>query len=744
MTAAQGEAVRHLVQRRCAVCHACYDAPCQLVLSSREGLWRGAHKDPVYRSSRLRAAAPTRLGLDAQTPEGWRELGFFSVSESGPEGMASLVLAMLALGEAHDFAPDEPLPEAVSLDLDRSLSCPRQEELGSYAASQPLGGMPYGVASLSAREYDLLGAWAASDAPTPSPPPLPADLVEEAAAWEQLLNQTSLKHRVVARYLYEHWVFAHFYFPAHPEGPFFEIVRSKTPPGEPIDVIATRFPYDDPGVEPFWYRLRRFESAIVHKTHITYGLGPARRERLKQLFLSDDWEPTRFPSWDPKQASNPFVSFEEIPARARYEFLLDDAVYFVRTFIRGPVCRGQAATDVIQDRFFVAFLDPDHDVSIVDPSFLPDVKHDLRLPAEAGGNLPLFKSWARYDRAQKRYRDRRAQAYRSWLGDRGASLDFVWDGDGRNRNALLTVFRHNDNASVVQGFVGGIPKTAWVMDYPIFERIYYDLVAGFDVFGNVGHQLGVRFYMDNLRMESEDLFLVLLPEPIREDLRASWYIGATRQIKYVRVNKLRSQGFQSAIDYQTDDPKAEVIEMLLARSPEVSGPPDRLNRCADPPCDRAGATPLERAAERAFQRLSAAQGAFAEPLPDVALVRVRGKGDEAVSYTLVYDKSHTNVAAIFREEARRQPELDRVTVVRGILGSYPNFAFDVPVDEIDAFVDAILELSEPTDLTVLAERWGVRRSSPDFWSTFDWMQDELIRQDPREAGILDLNRYQNL
>ena len=65
----EADAVRHVVERRCMVCHACYDAPCQLVLSSRDGLARGANKHPVYDAARLLAATPTRLGIDAQTPE---------------------------------------------------------------------------------------------------------------------------------------------------------------------------------------------------------------------------------------------------------------------------------------------------------------------------------------------------------------------------------------------------------------------------------------------------------------------------------------------------------------------------------------------------------------------------------------------------------------------------------------------------------------------------------------------------
>jgi hypothetical protein len=735
-TDSEADAVRRVVERRCMVCHACYDAPCQLVLSSREGLARGASKDPVYEAARLRAAPPTRLGLDAHGQE-WRALGFFPVAENGADGSPSPLLAMLALGAAHEFAPDEPLPADFPLDRDHALSCPRADELPDYVEAHPWGGMPYGMARLSDAEYRIIAEWAASDAPTRVSPPLPADLAAEVAEWESVLNDDALESRVAARYAYEHWAFAHLYFTSHPDGPFFEIVRSRAAPPEPIAVIATRFPFDDPGVDRFWYRLRRIDGVILHKTHITYRLGPERLARYRELFLAGDWKATRFPSWKPKEASNPFVAFAEIPARSRYRFFLDDTLYFVQTFIRGPVCHGNAATDVINDRFFVAFLDPDHDLSVVDPTLLRDAKQYLRLPAEGGGNL--FRSWLKYDRSQKRWRDRRADGYRQWLAGRAPDLEFMWDGDGEHRGALLTVFRNHDNAMVLEGWWGADPKNVWVMDYPVFERIYYDLVAGFDVFGNVGHQLGVRLYMDNLRMESEDLFLVLLPEPMREEIRASWYVGATKQLKYTLVNKLRSQGIASGVHYRTGDPKAELIALMRERAAAVAGPPDRLNRCRGAECDRAGATPAERRADRAFRRLSAAKGRFAQHLPEVTLVRVGG-----AAYTLVHDREHTNVAAIFREEARLAPDEDRITVLPGIAGSYPNYAFDVAAGDVDAFVDALLALDRPEDLSAVASRWGVRRTSPRLWTTLDWFQDRLTEQDRREAALLDWNRYENL
>jgi hypothetical protein len=86
---------------------------------------------------------------------------------------------------------------------------------------------------------------------------------------------------------------------------------------------------------------------------------------------------------------------------------------------------------------------------------------------------------------------------------RSRTPQLIWDGDGSNDNAALTIFRHFDSASVERGLLGTPPKTAWVVDFPLLERIHYLLVAGFDVFGNVGHQVTARLYMDFLRMEGD-------------------------------------------------------------------------------------------------------------------------------------------------------------------------------------------------------------------------------------------------
>ena len=493
--------------------------------------------------------------------------------------------------------------------------------------------MPYGTAPLADEELRILASWVAQGAPAPAAAPPPARDAD-VEVWEAFLNGPSLKERIAARYLYEHWFVAHLVFEGRPAGPFFRVVRSRTAPGEPIDEIATVRPFDDPGAT-FWYRLRPIDETIVHKTHIVYALGPARLARLRQLFLGADWQPTRFPSYAPEEASNPFVAFAELPAKSRYQFLLDDAHYFVMTFIRGPVCRGQVAVDVIEDQFWIAFLDPDRDPSVTNPAFLAKTAKLLDLPAEHQSRTLPGELWLEYSLKQRKYLDEREAFYDALDPQRrGPALDWIWDGDGNNRNALLTVFRNFDNATVVKGFVGEIPKTAWIMDYPIFERIYYDLVAGYDVFGNVGHQVSTRLYMDHLRMQSENLFLAFLPADRRQAIRASWYVGATRSLDYRLVDSLHALDHGTQVRFTGSDVKAELLEQIESRSPAVAGPPDLLNRCAHPPCDRAGATPRELAVERELHRLAALKGPWVQLLPEVSLLRVRASDRRAGSRLL--------------------------------------------------------------------------------------------------------------
>lgn len=89
----------------------------------------------------------------------------------------------------------------------------------------------------------------------------------------------------------------------------------------------------------------------------------------------------------------------------------------------------------------------------------------------------MLSTWHRYGNVLKQYLIAK-EKYLMELNpdDIGNDIHYVWDGSRVNSNALLTVFRHFDSASVVNGFIG-----------------------------NLGHQLETRLYIDFLRMEGRTI-----------------------------------------------------------------------------------------------------------------------------------------------------------------------------------------------------------------------------------------------
>jgi Fatty acid cis/trans isomerase (CTI) len=177
---------------------------------------------------------------------------------------------------------------------------------------------------------------------------------------------------------------------------YFMLVRSRTPSGQPIDPIPSVRPYDVPGVERFYYRLQRYDRAIVDKTHLPYALDDQRLERLRQLFLEPEYAVTELPGYEPILAANPFKTFAAIPPRSRYQFMLDEAQFIIAGFIKGPVCRGSIALSVIDDHFWVLFTDPDGDPVNHDAEFLSKESDSLRIPSEKEEHIGLITAWNAY------------------------------------------------------------------------------------------------------------------------------------------------------------------------------------------------------------------------------------------------------------------------------------------------------------------------------------------------------------
>jgi len=732
--------IQPIFTEKCVACHACYDSACQLNLGSGEGAARGATKVPVYDGERSQATKPTRLFYDAFGKAAWQREGFSSVLDA-QGSQAALMARMLELG--HRRAPLQPngkLPDDIVLGLNRENMCPSPGEFDAYAGAHPNEGMPLAVTGLSDQQYQTLQRWLASGAPIDQQGVAPS--AQEAAQvlqWENLLNAPGARQSLVARWLFEHLFIAHLYFEGGEPGHFFQWVRSRTPSGQPIDLINTRRPNDDPGTRVY-YRLWPVQGVIVHKTHLTYPLSAQKLARVKSLFYSGDWQVTASPGYGPGRRANPFETFEAIPAQARYQFMLDNAEYFVRTFIRGPVCRGQIATDVIRDNFWALFQAPDHDLYITDARYRGQATPLLAMPGQNDDVGSVLSLWLKYRDKRNQYEALRRDSYADLPAPSWSTL---WAG---NDNALLSIFRHFDSASVNKGLIGEVPQTMWLFDYPLLERTYYQLVVNFDVFGNVSHQAQTRLYFDLIRNGAEQNFLRLMPADSRDDFMDDWYQNSGKLKLWLDYEAI-DDDTPSGLHLDEKDPKRDFANQLLTRYGDLNASPDPINRCTGAYCSRDGIDPALQDAEQALSRLTSRPAAglkVIEQLPEATMLRVETASGKRVVYSMLRNRAHSNVAFLLGEAYRYQPGLDTVTIYPGVLSSYPNFMFNIPAGEVPEFVSAMEDAKDAQRFERIVDRWGVRRSHPLFWQYFHDLSRYVFETTPVEDGVLDMNRYENL
>lgn len=732
--------IQPIFDQRCVVCHACYDAACQLNLSSFEGLDRGAHKAPVYDGTRLLATEPSRVLVDEKTTEGWRRRGYFPVlneRQQTPEAnlQGSLLYKMLELKNQHPL-PDKKQLDVFDFSAGREQYCPTLEEFDSYASANPLWGMPFGMPALTEEELSKVRSWLETGAKVKALPDLPDSYQTEVRKWEAFFNGPSYKERLFSRYAFEHLYLGHLYFESTGPGIYFRLVRSTTPPGEAIYEIASRRPFDDPGTDRFYYRLRPDYATVVDKTHMPYLLNDQRMAKWREWFFTPEYDVTSLPGYDPEIASNPFKVFAHLPAAARYRFMLEEAEFTIMGYIKGPVCRGQVALNVIEDHFWVFFVDPDVETMLYDPVAASKRVDNLRLPAADQSNALPFDIWTKYSKLQEKHlKDKLAFLQSKSAQGVELSLKMIWDGDGTNQNAALTIFRHFDNATVLKGLQGRKPKTAWVISYSLLERIHYLLVAGFDVYGNVGHQLNTRLYMDFLRMEGESQFLMFMPEDAAQKEFLSWYKGAESKVEDY-INLLQKANIKrSDLVYSSEDKKGELFDMLNRHLG-----PDLLPDKSPLPAERLKASP-ELAQQ--IESLASLKGRSLAFLPELSFIRLHLDDGSQHVISMALNRVHKNVSSLFMEEARWIPDAFYLTLYPGILGSYPNTFYDLQERDLPAFINSLKTLRSEADYARTLDKWGVRRSEKDFWLFSDWLHDWYRSHQPLQAGVIDLNRFEN-
>jgi hypothetical protein len=714
--------IKPIIDKRCVVCHSCYNSPCQLKLSSLDSLLRGATKEAIY-DNRLIPAKPSRMFIDAQNQKEWQELGFYSVLQEFKNNQ-NIVTTLLEQKQNFpqnigDYAPEE----------DKLTCSKNQQELEKYLSKNPYHGMPYGFPALDMDEHEKLTKWFKSDIENN---PASYTLPKDAISFEKFLNTDDIKHQVSARYIYEHLFLAHLKF--ENDDFFYYLVRSYDKDGD--DVVKTRVPYGDAKAK-IYYKIKKITSTIVHKTHMVYEVDANILKRYKELFIDAPWDKKPYmPSFDKKISSNPLASFEQIPADARYKFMLDNIHYFIMTFIRGPVCKGQVALNVINDHFWVAFKKPEFDYTIKSKEFLKQNQKNLSLPNEYGGDTDILEVVDIYKYKQDTidYYKNKNKLYKQ----HNSILDMnsIWRGNRykqKDNDAILTIYRHFDSASVHKGALGNIPRTMWVIDYPLLERLYYSLVAGFDVYGNTQHKVMVRKYMDRLRIEGESNLLEYLPKDIRRKTFDSWYIGTLA--KFLTTYTPSQNDVKTSYKYKTL--VKEILNYTDTKTDKINYVENEKSHKIIYPKEYKSKQDIEQALKnltlinemKKFRKYSS---------NNFNLIYIKFEiNGEKYFYTMVVNRWHDSVAFMFIEKERLDFQKDTINFIDGFVGSYPNYFVSVKQNDIKEFFNLIQNEDDQTKLS----KFFINRNHKEFWSVYDDFQKHFYIQDPIKAGLFDLNRY---
>lgn len=823
--------IQPIFNNRCISCHSCFNSPCQLNLTSFNGVDRGAIKDDIYDFTNNSKKSLTRLGIDVPSSADWNletkewrktkyvgkhgKNGFFPVVvRSSANNKANVVNSVLAqmLNIKASFEGDSYHYTFVS---EKSRMCPRNpandsgkiinKEIREYAANTPWAGMPYGFPKLTSDEASIIINWLKEGAPAPKAgdvrymqlPSRPKTIDE----WENFFNTPGFNHRITARYIYEHLFLGHIYFDNMP-GEFFRLIRAQCD-NSICHELPTRRPTDDPATSEFFdknktgdfqYKFQKISSALVHKSHIPFRLNDEKLKKWDRLFIQQiNKEAQGFPAYGDKAGANPFTTFNAIPAKSRYQFLLDDSYYFVNSFIKGPVCRGTGALSVIDDHFWVFFVNPESDITIKYPEFYTEAAKYLAVPAFNGDTL---KSVQVFKQNRRESREIKKKYFNNHLQE-GLSLKDIWNGDGYNSNAVLTVYRHEDSASVSRGALGESPKTMWLLDYPIFEDIYYNLVAMYDVYGSLKHQTATRLHMDASRFNAQDLFLGLIPAmtvegtkyTLRELTRAQWTrdrsidgevpdcsilppqlcafakgsAGTMREKVYPYAGPAATSQVKIT---DLKQPQKDIAQQILAKMPAdvVKTTTDHLNKTPENLRTPIYSILLRKTnlqfeeINEIFGTFAGKKGLFASYLPELSYLQIIDdvsnvpEANRVHWYTMVHNREHYNVAFVDKispETGRLQPEQDSLNIIDGFIGSYANAIFSVPLSRLSEFAKDILELRDKDSVKNLYLKFLVSRHNPNFWKYFDNMnyfakQEGITPYSDRfEGATTDLNRYIN-
>ncbi|MEN0059624.1 MAG: fatty acid cis/trans isomerase, partial [Bdellovibrio sp.] len=284
---------------------------------------------------------------------------------------------------------------------------------------------------------------------------------------------------------------------------------------------------------------------------------------------------------------------------------------------------------------------------------------------------------------------------------------------------------------------------------PLLERLVYNLVVNFDVFGNVGHQLLTRVYMDMIRMEAEELFLRFLPPEQRLTYRRDWYKGLFAQAKMTYLFPTVGSAEPTAVRFTEEkQTKRQMIEKILFfhMNDRVRGSLDKINWKILKAPESVQSVSSRNHVETQLRKIAAVKAEsktpFAQYFSEFSYLKISLKGGGWRVFSVIHNREMENISWILGESLRRAPAEDSLTFYEGFAGSYPNMIFTVTERQLGRFVAQVMRIKSQEDYDKFVQTYGARRTQSRFWSHYDDLHRHYRMKEPTQFGFLDLTRYE--
>ncbi|MDI6743325.1 MAG: fatty acid cis/trans isomerase, partial [Smithella sp.] len=112
-----------------------------------------------------------------------------------------------------------------------------------------------------------------------------------------------------------------------------------------------------------------------------------------------------------------------------------------------------------------------------------------------------------------------------------------------------------------------------------------------------------------------------------------------------------------------------------------------------------------------------------------------------LAISIVINQWHSNVTHLFGEKAALDMSRNSADFIYGLIGSYPNYFFDVREEDLPDFLDILAHFDKSPQAFERLAKYGVNRAEDRLWDAYDWFQNRFYEDEPVNGGLFDLNRY---